>query len=329
MLNNKSILITGGTGSFGQKFVKTVLSLYNPKRLVVFSRDEFKQYEMQCRFSPVDYPCLRYFLGDIRDPDRLHRAFANIDVIIHAATLHDVPACEYNPYEAVKTNIIGSQNIVEAAIDRNVPKVIAISTEEAANPVSLFGATKLCSDRLFVSGNSYAGSGGTRFSVARFGNFIGCQGDLPGRFLKASLSGKVRIADPEMTRFFMPVQKAVEFTVSSLEVMNGGEIFIPKSPSMSVGGMLDALCPDAEVEVKGLSLGEEKHCVMIPGSEAANTYEYDDRYVIQPVYRYFERAEVGGSGQKVAQGFEYVSNKNGYRISKEELCRLAEVRGKC
>ncbi len=228
MINNKSILITGGTGAFGQKAVETILSRYRPRRLVIFSRDEFKQYEMQCKYSPVDYPCLRYFLGDIRDTDRLYRAFANIDMIIHTATMHDVPACEYNPYEAVKTNIIGTQNIVEAAIDRKVPKVIAVSTEKAANPVSLFGATKLCSDRLFISGNNYAGSGGTRFSVARFGTFVGYQEDMLSGFADCARTGKVSVADLGMTRFLMPIQQAVDFTMNSLEVMQGGEIFIPK-----------------------------------------------------------------------------------------------------
>lgn len=327
MINGKSILITGGTGSLGQKIVETILSNFQPKRLVIFSRDEFKQYEMQRKFTTADYPCLRYFLGDIRDTERLHRAFANIDIVIHAATLRDIPACEYNPYEAVKTNIIGSQNIVEAAIDRAVSKVLAVSTEKAANPVNLFGATKLCSDRLFISGNSYAGSSETRFSVVRFGSFLGCQGDAVSRLAEAGKNGKITIPDPDMTCFLIPVQQAADFTLSSVEMMHGGEIFIPKSPSMSFGEMAEAVCPGAELKIEGLTAGEEKHCMMIPGSEAMNTFEHDDYYIIQPVYYFFERTQGVCGGKRVPEGFEYVSGSNDQWLTKEDLCRLSGFQG--
>ncbi|OEU70517.1 MAG: UDP-N-acetylglucosamine 4,6-dehydratase (inverting), partial [Desulfovibrio sp. S3730MH75] len=223
MFNDKSILVTGGTGSFGQKFVEMTLNKYRPKRLVIFSRDELKQHEMQQKFSPENYPCLRYFLGDVRDADRLRRAFNKIDIVIHAAALKQVPACEYNPYEAVKTNILGAQNIIEAAIDKQVSRVIALSTDKAANPVNLYGATKLCSDKLFVNGNSYAGQDSTRFAVVRYGNVLGSRGSVVPRFLAAKETGTVRITPPAMTRFWITLNAAIDFVGNSLGVMQGGE----------------------------------------------------------------------------------------------------------
>lgn len=322
MFNDKSILLTGGTGSFGQAFVKMALSKYRPKRLVIFSRDELKQHEMQQNFSPEDYPCLRYFIGDVRDADRLHRAFSKIDIVIHAAALKQVPACEYNPYEAVKTNILGAQNIVEAAIDGKVSRVIALSTDKAANPMNLYGATKLCSDKLFINGNGYVGSNTTRFSVVRYGNVLGSRGSVVPRFLKARETGTVRVTHPDMTRFWITLDQAIDFVVNSLDVMQGGEIFIPKLPSMRVGDMAAALCPECKVKITGIRPGEKMHEVMVPMNEARNTYEYDKYFVINPAYRFFERTKLPCSGVSVPDNYEYSSDTNTQWLSKEELLRL-------
>ncbi|SMF45042.1 UDP-N-acetylglucosamine 4,6-dehydratase (inverting) [Desulfovibrio gilichinskyi] len=326
MFNDKSILITGGTGSFGQKFVQTVLNRYHPKRLVIFSRDELKQHEMQQIFSPDDYPCLRYFIGDVRDADRLKRAFSKIDIVIHAAALKQVPACEYNPYEAVKTNILGAQNIVEAAIDKNVSRVIALSTDKAANPVNLYGATKLCSDKLFINGNSYAGPDATRFAVVRYGNVLGSRGSVVPRFLQARETGTVRITHPDMTRFWITLDAAIDFVINSLEVMQGGEIFIPKLPSMRIRDMAEALCPECEMNITGIRPGEKMHEIMVPMNEARNTYEYGKYFIIQPAYRFFERSKTHCSGATVADNFEYSSDTNMQWLSKEDLLRLVDTK---
>lgn len=322
MFNDKSVLITGGTGSFGQKLVETILTKYRPKRLVIFSRDELKQHEMQQKFSPKEYPCLRYFLGDVRDPERLCRAFSKIDIVFHAAALKQVPACEYNPFEAVRTNILGAQNIVEAAIDRGVSKVIVLSTDKAANPVNLYGATKLCSDKLFINGNNYSGADGTRFAVVRYGNVLGSRGSVVPRFLKARGEGVVRITDPDMSRFWITLDGAIDFVINSLEVMQGGEIFIPKLPSMRVGDMAKALCPECVWDITGIRPGEKMHEVMVPLNEAHNTYEYDKYYVIMPPYQFFERAIPLCSGCKVDLDFEYSSETNTQWLSKEQLLEL-------
>ncbi|CCO23597.1 UDP-N-acetylglucosamine 4,6-dehydratase (inverting) [Maridesulfovibrio hydrothermalis] len=322
MFNGKSVLITGGTGSFGNKLVETILTRYRPNRLVIFSRDELKQHDMQQKFSPEKFPCLRYFLGDVRDPDRLRRAFSKIDIVFHAAALKQVPACEYNPYETVKTNILGAQNVVEAAIDKNVSKVIVLSTDKAANPVNLYGATKLCSDKLFINGNSYAGTDGTRFAVVRYGNVLGSRGSVVPLFLQAKETGKVRITNPDMTRFWITIEAAIDFVINSLEVMQGGEIFIPKLPSMRMKEMAEALCPDCEMEITGIRPGEKMHEVMVPLNEAHNTFEYDKYYVIQPAYRFFERSKVTCSGTKVPADFEYSSDTNTEWLSKEDLLKL-------
>lgn len=326
MFNDKSILITGGTGSFGQKFVQTVLTRYHPKRLVIFSRDELKQHEMQQIFSPEVHPCLRYFIGDVRDADRLRRAFSKIDIVIHAAALKQVPACEYNPYEAVKTNILGAQNIVEAAIDKNVSRVIALSTDKAADPVNLYGATKLCSDKLFINGNSYAGPEATRFAVVRYGNVLGSRGSVVPRFLKARETGTVSVTHPDMTRFWITLDAAIDFVITSLEVMLGGEIFIPKLPSMRIQDMAQALCPECKTNIIGIRPGEKMHEIMVPMNEARNTYEYDKYFIIQPAYRFFERSKTHCSGTAVPDNFEYSSDTNTQWLSKNELLRLIETK---
>ncbi|QAZ69633.1 UDP-N-acetylglucosamine 4,6-dehydratase (inverting) [Solidesulfovibrio carbinolicus] len=324
MLNDKSILITGGTGSFGRRFVEIVLSRYRPKRLVILSRDELKQHEMQQTLSPEKHPCLRYFIGDIRDPGRLQRAFRKIDVVVHAAALKQVPACEYNPYEAIKTNILGGQNIVETAIDEGVSHVLALSTDKAANPINLYGATKLCSDKLFINGNSYSGPGGSKFSVVRYGNVLGSRGSVVPRFIKAREEGVVHITDPSMTRFWITLDRAVDFVLQCIEVMHGGEIFIPKLPSMTVGDMADALCPGCRRVITGVRPGEKIHEVMIPLNEARNAYEFDNYYVIKPAYRFFERTSEFFAGTKVPENFEYSSETNTAWLTREELLRLVE-----
>ncbi|SDK34705.1 UDP-N-acetylglucosamine 4,6-dehydratase [Maridesulfovibrio ferrireducens] len=325
MINNKSVLITGGTGSFGQKFVEIALTQYRPQRLIILSRDEHKQQEMQEKFSPEDYPCLRYFIGDIRDKDRLLRAFCGIDLVIHAAAMKAVPSCEYNPYEAVKTNILGTQNIIEAAINEKVSRVIALSTDKASNPMNLYGATKLCSDKLFINGNSYAGVNGTRFSVARYGNVLGSRGSIVPRFLKLKKTGRITITDPDMTRFWITMEQSIDFVINSLEVMQGGEIFIPKSPSMRIGDMAEALCPDCEMNIIGIRPGEKMHELIIPANEAVNTYEFENYYVIQPAYRYFERDKITCNGVKVPEKFEYSSDTNTQWLSKSDLLKMVSV----
>lgn len=324
MFDDQSILITGGTGSFGQKLVETLLHRFRPRRLVIFSRDELKQHEMQQKFSPKKHPCLRYFIGDVRDPERLCRAFSKIDIVFHAAALKQVPACEYNPFEAVKTNILGTQNIVEAAIDKGVSKVIALSTDKAANPVNLYGATKLCSDKLFINGNSYAGADGTRFAVVRYGNVLGSRGSVVPRFLKDRESGVVHITDPEMTRFWITLDEAIDFVINSLKIMQGGEIFIPKLPSMRIGDMADAICPECEHRITGIRPGEKMHEVMVPMNEAHNTYDCGEYYIIQPPYRFFERADSSCTGRRVPVDFEYSSNTNTHWLNKEELLRMVD-----
>ncbi|WP_291325676.1 UDP-N-acetylglucosamine 4,6-dehydratase (inverting) [Desulfovibrio sp. UCD-KL4C] len=326
MINNKSVLLTGGTGSFGQKFVEIALTQYRPRRLIIFSRDEHKQQRMQEKFSPENYPCLRYFIGDIRDKERLQRAFSNIDIVIHAAALRTIPSCEYNPYEAVKTNILGTQNIIEAAINEKISKLITISTDKAANPMNLYGATKLCADKLFINGNNYAGLNGPRFSVARYGNVLASRGNIIEYFLKSKKTGKIDITDPNMTRFWITLEQSIDFVLNSLEVMQGGEIFIPKIPSMSIGDIAKALCPECEINIQGIRPGEKMHEIMIPMNEAVNTYEFENYFVQQPAYRFFERTKMTSNGVKVPPNFEYSSDTNTQWLNKEDLLKLINTK---
>lgn len=326
MLNDANILITGGTGSFGKQCVATILTRYRPKRLIIFSRDELKQYEMSQAIRETEHPCVRYFIGDIRDRDRLRRAFMGVDYVIHAAAMKQVPAAEYNPFEAVKTNILGAQNIVDAAIDMGVKRVLALSTDKAANPVNLYGATKLCADKLFICGNSYAGSGGTRFSVVRYGNVLGSRGSVAPFFLKTRSSGELSVTHKDMTRFWITLPAAADFVLRSLGRMLGGEIFVPKIPSMRVEDMARAIGPDCRIKYVGLRPGEKIHEVMIPLDESRNTYAFDDHYVILPAFRFFEQAgdldTLGG--KPVPEDFEYRSDTNDQWLSGEELLRLLE-----
>ena len=283
MLNNKSILVTGGTGSFGKKFIETILVNYNPKKVIIFSRDELKQFEMQqlnkFKKSGVE---MRYFIGDVRDLGRLKMAMADVDVVIHAAALKQVPACEYNPFEAVKTNIIGGQNVIDAAISCGVKKVIALSTDKAAAPINLYGATKLASDKLFVAANNYSGSHDIKFSVVRYGNVLGSRGSVIPFFQKKAINGMLPITDKRMTRFNITLQNGVDFVLQCLDKMWGGELFVPKIPSYKILDVAKAVAPDCKYEIVGIRPGEKLHEEMITESDAMNTFEFDNYFVIVP-----------------------------------------------
>jgi len=325
MLNGKNILITGGTGSFGKKCTEIILKRFKPERLIIFSRDELKQFEMAQIFSVKKYPCMRYFIGDVRDKERLYRAFHNVDYVIHAAALKQVPAAEYNPFEAVKTNIIGAQNVINAAIDQKVKRVIALSTDKAANPINLYGATKLCSDKLFIAGNAYVGRNHTIFGVVRYGNVVGSRGSVIPFFLKEKENGVLPITDPRMTRFWITLEQGVNFVLRCLEGMVGGELFVPKLPSMNIMDLAKAICPNCGTKVIGIRPGEKLHEVMVPKDEARRTLEYEDHYIIQPNFRYFERRFNCNSGKPVPEDFEYNSGTNPWRLSVDEMREMIKV----
>ena len=319
-LRGKSLLITGGTGSSGKQFVATALQRLGLKRLVILSRDELKQYEMQQKYDGED---IRYFLGDVRDPDRLHRAFEGIDVIVHAAALKQVPAAEYNPFEAVKTNIIGAENIVNAAIDHGVKRVIALSTDKAANPINVYGATKLCSDKLFVAGNVYSGARETRFAVVRYGNVVGSRGSVIPFFLSRRSTGTLPITDPRMTRFWITLQNGVDFVIDCIERMTGGQLFVPKIPSMNIMDLAAAIAPECKHDIVGIRPGEKLHEVMVPEDDARNTVVMDDRYVILPS---FDRPWLDPykALPRCADGFRYSSETNDRWLTRAQLTDMLE-----
>ena len=319
MLNDKNILITGGTGSFGKKITEIILKKYKPRRLIIFSRDELKQFEMSQTYSMDQYPCIRYFIGDVRDKERLNRAFYNVDYVIHAAAMKQVPAAEYNPFEAVKTNIIGAQNVINVAIDQGIHKVMALSTDKAANPVNLYGATKLCSDKLFIAGNTYGSHKETIFSVVRYGNVMGSRGSVIPFFLKVKDQGYLPITDPNMTRFWITLEQAVEFVLVCLEKMCGGELFVPKIPSMNIMDLANAIAPECETRIVGVRPGEKIHELMISRDDARQTLELDNFYVIQPQFNYWTRRSSWDEGRKVPDDFEYDSGSNPWRLSIEEM----------
>ena len=306
--NKQVILVTGGTGSFGKKFVETMLKEYHPAKIIIFSRDELKQHEM--RSAGFDHPSLRYFIGDIRDELRLRRALNGVDICVHAAALKQVPACEYNPMEAIKTNILGSSNVIDAALDAGVKKVLALSTDKAVNPVNLYGATKLAAEKLFVQSNAYAGGRETRFSCVRYGNVVGSRGSVVPLFLKQRESGTVTITDDRMTRFWISLEQGVRFVVRCIEQMHGGEVFVPKIPSMTVSDLAKAVAPQAEIRVIGIRPGEKLHEVLISEDEARTTVELDDMFVVQPAEALWFGREWEKIGKTLPDEFRYASNNN-------------------
>lgn len=320
---NLTILVTGGTGSFGKKFTEIMLRDYPPKKLIIFSRDELKQHEMRQIYPDSGDSPMRYFIGDVRDRERLHRAFHGVDIVVHAAALKQVPACEYNPFEAVQTNIIGAKNVIEAAIDQGVKKVMAISTDKAVNPINLYGATKLCAEKLFVHGNAYSGEGGSGFSCARYGNVIGSRGSVIPVFLEQRKNGKITVTDPRMTRFWITIEQGVEFVIRCIGQMHGGEIFVPKIPSMKIMDLAKAVAPDCEVEYIGIRPGEKVHEVLVSEDEVPHTVELDDMYIIQPAHSWWSEENWAGTRQ-ISDGFRYTSNTNTRWLTVEELRRLVE-----
>ncbi|KGR86932.1 UDP-N-acetylglucosamine 4,6-dehydratase (inverting) [Lysinibacillus boronitolerans] len=318
-VKDKVILVTGGTGSFGKKFIKKALT-EGAKKIIVFSRDELKQYEMKQEFTDNR---LRFFIGDVRDQDRLHRAFDGVDIVIHAAAMKHVDACEYNPFEAVKTNIHGAQNIIEAAIDCGVEKVIALSTDKACAPVNLYGATKLASDKLFVAANAYVGDKKTSFSVVRYGNVVGSRGSVVPFFKKVKETGRVPVTDERMTRFWITLDQGVQFVLDNLKRMHGGEIFVPKIPSMKVMDLARAIAPECEIEIMGIRPGEKLHEAMIMEDDARHTVEFDDYYIIQPEFPWWSKKYAEG-GKALPDGFAYTSDNNNDWLTVEELRKLAE-----
>lgn len=325
MFNDKTILITGGTGSFGKRFIKRIVENYSPKKVIVLSRDELKQFEMAKKYSSKKYSCMRYFLGDVRDKERLYRAFNGVDYVVHAAALKHVPAAEYNPFEFIKTNVLGAENIINAAIDCGVKRVVALSTDKAANPINLYGATKLCSDKLFVAGNSYGGVEGARFSVVRYGNVVGSRGSVIPFFMNIRKTGIIPITDERMTRFWISLDQGVDLVMHAFEQMLGGEIFVPKIPSMKITELADAIAPQCKKEVIGIRPGEKLHECMIGEDDAPYTYEYPQYYIIQPaIHDWHQNPLRLKDGKKVAEGFRYSSDNNKQWISKENLVTMLE-----
>ncbi|SRR6266542_832568 len=318
-LRNKTILITGGTGSFGKTCAQILLQKYSPQRLIVFSRDELKQHEM--RVDGFDYSSLRYFIGDVRDLDRLKRAMVGVDVVIHTAALKQVPACEYNPIEAIKTNIDGGTNVIQAALDARVQRVIALSTDKAVNPINLYGATKLVAEKLFVQANAYRGGDPIRLASVRYGNVVGSRGSVIPLFRKQRESGRITITDPRMTRFWLTLEQAVQFVIQSLERMQGGEVFVPKIPSMKILDLAEAIAPGCEIENTGIRAGEKLHEVLLSEDEARHTVECADSFMITPTHPWWKDGEIS-SQPRMPEGFSYSSDTNTHWLTVEDLRRL-------
>ncbi len=319
IFKDKTILITGGTGSFGKKITEIVLNEYQPKKVIIYSRDELKQFEMQQQFSA--HKNIRFFIGDVRDKVRLLRAFDGVDYIVHAAALKQVPAMEYNPTEAIKTNVIGAMNVIEAALDKGIKKIIALSTDKACNPINLYGATKLCSDKVFVSANSYSGQGGPRFSVVRYGNVVGSRGSVVPFFLNMLKKGEFPITDSRMTRFWITLEQGVRFVIKNFERMQGGEIFVPKIPSMNIMDLAKAIGPECKTKIVGIRPGEKIHEVMIGEDDARNTKELDDCYVIQPAFNWWNE-DNHAEGKSLPEGFRYSSDINDKWLKEDELKKI-------
>jgi UDP-N-acetylglucosamine 4,6-dehydratase (inverting) len=329
MLNGKNILVTGGTGSFGKKFLEMVFQKYNPNKVIIYSRDEYKQSVMKQEFaSKTDISRLRFFIGDVRDKNRLFRAFENVDFVIHAAAMKQVPTCEYNPIEAVKTNIGGAYNVIDAALDRNVKKVIALSTDKAVNPINLYGGTKLVSDKLFIAANAYTGYKDTRFSVVRYGNVAGSRGSVIPIWKKAIESGEktLGVTDMRMTRFWITLEQGVELVFKALEESKGGETYISKIPSFHIGDLANAMLPGCKINEFGIREGEKLNEVMITKDDSLTTYEYDKHYIIYPNYEWADIKDyMLPGGKKVKEGFEYSSGNNSEWLSVGQLKDLLTV----
>ena len=335
MLNNKSILITGGTGSFGKQYARTILGRFKPKKLIIFSRDELKQFEMAQEFPGGKYPCMRYFIGDVRDQTRLVQAMQGVDYVIHAAALKQVPAAEYNPMECIKTNIHGAENVIHAALAAEVDKVIALSTDKAANPINLYGATKLASDKLFVAANNIAGGHRTRFSVVRYGNVAGSRGSVVPFFQKLIAEGAdhLPITDERMTRFWITLQQGVDFVLKGFERMVGGELFVPKIPSVRIVDLANAMAPKLRHKLIGIRPGEKIHEVMCPADDSHLTLEFKDHYVIRPTIMFSEANnsyspnKLGESGVPTPESFEYNSGSNNRFLGVNEIVEFNRMAG--
>ena len=323
MLNNKTILITGGTGSFGKAFTKYVLTHYEPKKIIIYSRDEFKQFMMQNEFKEY-LPKLRFFIGDVRDKDRLYRAFEGVDYVIHAAAMKQVPACEYNPNEAIKTNIHGAQNIIDAALDCGVKKVVALSTDKAVNPVNLYGGTKLVSDKLFIAANAYAGTKDICFSIVRYGNVAGSRGSVIPFFHKLIQNGatELPITDYRMTRFWISLEEGVKLVIKALEEAKGGETFISKIPSFKITDLAQAMLPGCKMPEVGIREGEKLHEIMVTVEDSLTTYEYDKHFIVYPQFDWSAHRKSEPTGKRVADGFSYSSDNNTEWLSVEEIREL-------
>ena len=315
------VLITGGTGSFGRRLVQTLLAEQRPRKVIVLSRDELKQHEM--RTSGLDHKSLRYFIGDVRDPDRLHRAFQGVDVVIHAAALKQVPACEYNPIEAVLTNVMGGRNVIEAALDCNVRQVLALSTDKAVCPLNVYGATKLVAEKLFVQANAYSGQGPTRFSCVRYGNVVGSRGSVVPLFLEQRERGRLTITDRRMTRFWLTLDQGVRFVLRAVESMHGGEVFVPKIPTMNIMDLARAVGPDCEVDEVGIRPGEKLHEVLISEEESRLALDVGGMFVIQPAHPWWTE-HAWSEGRRLPEGFRYASHENPERLSAEDLREAVE-----
>lgn len=320
IISGKSILVTGGTGSFGKAFIKHALENLNPSRIVVFSRDELKQYDF--RMEIKDDPRVRWFIGDVRDRERLMRAFHKIDIVIHAAALKQVDTAEYNPFECIATNVLGAENVINASIDSGVQRVVALSTDKASSPINLYGASKLCSDKLFVAGNHYSGSGETRFSVVRYGNVVGSRGSVVPFFKKIASTGRLPITDERMTRFWITLPQAVQFVIDSIERMTGGEIFVPRIPSTTITDLAKAIAPSAEIDIVGIRPGEKLHEEMISENDAHRTYRFKDYFVIAPTFADWGSGFNHSDGELVAEGYSYQSDSNDWFLNVSEIEKL-------
>ena len=319
MKKNSSIMITGGTGSFGKMFTKMVLKKYKPKRLVIFSRDEMKQWHMAKDFENAK--CIRFFIGDVRDKNRVFRALDGIDYVVHAAATKIVPTAEYNPFEVVKTNIIGGMNVIDAAIDANIKKVVALSTDKACDPINFYGATKLASDKLFINGNAYSGKHKTKFCVVRYGNVMGSRGSIIPYFIETAKRKILTVTDTRMTRFMISLESAVDLVFHAFQDMDGGEIYVKKIPSMKITEIAKAICPNCKIKILGIRPGEKIHEKMISASDASNTYEFKDHYKILPSMYNWSRTKKKINGKKVLKNFEYSSDKNSKWMTVQELKR--------